>query len=416
MTASYGLTLGMFLIASGRLGDLYGPKLLWLLGTGLMAIFNLGTGFCQSRIPFDLCRALAGIGAALAVPNAVAILGRTYPPGSTRSLIFAIFGALAPVGFMVGGAVAALLAQTTSVIWIWFFTAILAAVILVLGIFVLPPDANLAPASARRSFDYVGTLLLIVALGLFNFTWNQGPVVAWSAPYVWSLLLVSMLAFVALYFWEKRLGTHALIPTEVLSRTSLLVYLCLWLGWMSFGVFLFYTTLFIRNVRGVDTALGLTAQLIPVTPTGVICALAVPTLLTRFPGHQIFFVSMVAFLVGDVMGAVAPVHGYWSVTFPSLILVILGPDLSYSTGQLIVSNSVDRQFQGTAGGIVSMITNYSLSIGLGMAGTVEAYVVPNGPVLKGYRTAFYFGSGLAALAVVVVGLFVRMPKMTQYRE
>ena len=51
-----------------------------------------------------------------------------------------------------------------------------------------------------------------------------------------------------------------------------------------------------------------------------------------------------------------------------------------------------------------------------MAGTVEVYVAPHGPLLKGYRTAFWFGTGLAALAVVVVGLFVRMPKMAQYRE
>ena len=51
-----------------------------------------------------------------------------------------------------------------------------------------------------------------------------------------------------------------------------------------------------------------------------------------------------------------------------------------------------------------------------MAGTVEAYVAPNGPLLKGYRAAFYFGTGLAFVAVLVVGLFVRMPKMAQYRE
>ena len=268
--------------------------------------------------------------------------------------------------------------------------AIFAAAVACIGVFVLPPDDNLAPASARRSYDYVGTLLLVAALGLFNFTWNQGPLVGWSAPYVWSLLLVSILAFVALYFWERRVGNNALIPVEVLSRTSLLVYLCLWLGWMSFGVFLFYTTLLcvllsrgkspslmqssLRHVRGVSTGLGIAAQMSPVTPTGVICALAVPSLITRFPGHQIFFISMVSFLVGDLMAALAPVHGYWSVTFPSLILVILGPgrsllrqseetdvcsDLSFSTGQLIVSNSVDREFQGVAAGIVSMIANYS---------------------------------------------------------
>lgn len=57
-----------------------------------------------------------------------------------------------------------------------------------------------------------------------------------------------------------------------------------------------------------------------------------------------------------------------------------------------------------------------MSIGLGFAGTVEAYTYPNGPHEKGYRAAFYLGTGLALVAVVVVGLFVRVPKMAQYRE
>ena len=52
-----------------------------------------------------------------------------------------------------------------------------------------------------------------------------------------------------------------------------------------------------------------------------------------------------------------------------------------------------------------------------MAGTVERYVRGNdGSLLKGYRSAFYFGTGLAMAAVLVVGLFVRMPKQAQYRE
>lgn len=42
-----------------------------------------------------------------------------------------------------------------------------------------------------------------------------------------------------------------------------------------------------------------------------------------------------------------------------MLLGMFGPDLSFSTGQLIVSNSVDRNLQGIAAGIVSMITNYS---------------------------------------------------------
>jgi hypothetical protein len=52
-----------------------------------------------------------------------------------------------------------------------------------------------------------------------------------------------------------------------------------------------------------------------------------------------------------------------------------------------------------------------MSIGLGLASTVEVYVAPNGPLLNGYRAAFYFATGLASVAVVVVAVLVRMPKI-----
>jgi hypothetical protein len=115
-----------------------GPKLLWLIGFGLVIIANLASGFCTSPVPFNVCRALGGIGAALSrefsdwqdpaplahlpVPNAVSILGRTYPPGLMRSIVFAILGALAPIGFVVPGSFAALLADHGAVQWIWFTT------------------------------------------------------------------------------------------------------------------------------------------------------------------------------------------------------------------------------------------------------------------------------------------------------
>lgn len=57
-----------------------------------------------------------------------------------------------------------------------------------------------------------------------------------------------------------------------------------------------------------------------------------------------------------------------------------------------------------------------MSIGLGIASTVEVYTAHEDQLLKGYRNAFHFATGLAGLAVVIVGLFVRMPKMAQYKE
>ncbi len=113
------------------------------------------------------------------------------------------------------------------------------------------------------------------------------------------------------------------------------------------------------------------------------------------------------------MAALTPVNlTYWAVSFTSLIVIAAGPDLSYTTGQLIVTASVGAEYQGIAGGIVMMVVYYSQSIGLGMAATVERYV-SGGDQLKGYRAVFWFGTGLAGLAAVIVGLFIRIDKSTR---
>jgi hypothetical protein len=101
-------------------------------------------------------------------------------------------------------------------------------------------DCN-ASRGSTCSFDFVGFILLAFFLGLFNFAWNQAPITGWSESYVWAMLIVAAGFAAAFFLWAKYMGDKALIPIAVLQRSSLLVYLSLWLGWMSFGVFLFYT-------------------------------------------------------------------------------------------------------------------------------------------------------------------------------
>jgi len=106
---------------------------MWMAGYVIIAVSALGSGFCETRIQFDVLRGLAGLGVACSreflqketqpdqiVPNAVAMLGRSYPPGRVRSSIFAALGALAQIGFVSGGTIGALFAVLVQPAWIWW--------------------------------------------------------------------------------------------------------------------------------------------------------------------------------------------------------------------------------------------------------------------------------------------------------
>lgn len=99
---SYALTFGCFLLLWGKVGDIYGKRLVFLLGGLWVAVTSLATAFSPTEIAFDILRALSGLGAAANVPAAIGILGVSIPPGKVKNYSFAIYSAGAPLGAVCG--------------------------------------------------------------------------------------------------------------------------------------------------------------------------------------------------------------------------------------------------------------------------------------------------------------------------
>ncbi|GAA6042943.1 hypothetical protein JCM8097_000011 [Rhodosporidiobolus ruineniae] len=394
MNASYALTAGLFVILGGRLGDKYSAKLIFLSGYFLLFAFNLGLGFVSAAIPFDVLRALAGIGSAFIVPNAVALLARQYEPGLKRTVSFSILGALAPIGFQVHAAFASLVYERIGPRWIFWLEAIASAVFGLLGSIVIPQDQG----DLSVPVDWIGTALGLSGLVLFNFAWNQAPVVGWQDPYVPTLLGVGLLLIVLFFLWERRQGERALLPTSMFTKDVVGVCLALWWGWMSFGIFLYYGISFVRDIRGFNQPLVICAQFVTLAPFGALAALCVVWLNSHVKGHWTLAIAMACFCIGNLLLGLMPGHqSFWAMLFPAEIVIVFGPfpqpDLSFASGALIIANSVPPSMAGIAGGLITLITNYSMSIGLGIAGTVEVYTNKNGQdVLQGYRSAFWFAA------------------------
>jgi len=73
-----------------------------LLGAAWWIVWTLGNGFCNDFISFNVVRAVSGMGGAMVVPNAVAIVGTTFPPGRMRNRCLGLIGAGAPIGGWTG--------------------------------------------------------------------------------------------------------------------------------------------------------------------------------------------------------------------------------------------------------------------------------------------------------------------------
>lgn len=147
LVAGFALTAGTFLIFSGRLGDAFGYKLMLMIGFSWFSLWSVlaGVAVYSGYTLFVFARVFQGIGSAICIPNALAILGAAYPPGHRKAMVFALFGASAPVGAMIGGLVGTSLDLLW---WPWNFhvLAIVLALLTVLTYFVVP-----SPRPARLS-------------------------------------------------------------------------------------------------------------------------------------------------------------------------------------------------------------------------------------------------------------------------
>ena len=119
VTSSYPLTQGAFVLIGGRLGAVYGHKNVLTVGCTWWTLWALCGGFSNNLVAMCLMRGLCGIGGGLMIPNIIALIGITFPPGKKRNLGFALFGAMAPVGAAGGSLVAAVVIQLSEFKWLF---------------------------------------------------------------------------------------------------------------------------------------------------------------------------------------------------------------------------------------------------------------------------------------------------------
>lgn len=248
-------------------------------------------------------------------------------------------------------------------------------------------------------------------------TFSQAPKAGWASPYEITLLIVSLLLFLAFGVWEHRFATHPIMPLTIFRGPSFTPAIIVVLfSFMSYGNFIWYLIAWQQEIRHwsvLSTAWGLTPLAIFSAAGAFLAAWLVPRLAVQY----ILVIGAMAVLIAEVLVATMPEQQlYWTQMFPATIIQSFCPDFIYTAAQIVACNSVSRKDQGVAGSLIGTLQLYATSIGLGFAGIVETHVATHaaaqGPA-DGYRAALYLGMGFAGVALIVGLVFVRMPKDTR---
>ncbi|EAA29846.1 hypothetical protein NCU09172 [Neurospora crassa OR74A] len=464
-SAAYSMTVGTFILPSGRLGDIHGHKLIAMIGWAWFSLWSLVCGSCgpTNLIWFSACRAFQGMGPALIIPNALAIIGRTFSIGLKRNLAFACFGAAGPTGAAAGAILSSLVAEKLSWHWCFWFLSMTCAVLVMMSWFIIPLPSSESP-SARSSaelttsmvagrdldhntkaetegsqqqqeptFDTLGAITGVTGLVLVNLALNQAPLVGWHIPYIRALLVLGLLSLLAFVCVERRFATHPIVPLRGgsgLQPHAAFVLAIVFTGWSSHGIWVYYLYIFLEHLRG-HSALFTSFETSPVAGTGIFFALLTVYLLRRGVSVSlIMFIAMFFFFLGTLLLALTPLHQtYWANTFVAVLLMPGAMNLSFPAATILLSEQLPREKQGMAASLVATVVNYSISCGLGLAGSIHKHALVKagdraglersgrkpGPALsqtsevlvgvrlEGMRMAVWLGVALAGFGVVIAG-------------
>ncbi|KAI1607845.1 major facilitator superfamily [Exophiala viscosa] len=402
--AGYSLAVSTFILIFGCCGDIFGYHHMFLIGFIWLAIWSVvaGVSVYSSHVLFIFSRVLQGLGPAILLPNGLALLGATYEPGKKKNMIFAIFGATAPNGALLGAVFSSLFSELAWWPCTYWPMATVSAICAIIGILVIIPIKHTSTKGRTlleivEMLDLPGAVLGITGLVLVNVAWNQAPIVGWQTPYTYILLIIGVLFLAVFMVVEVRFAKNPILPAVLLAVGD------------PFGIWIYYFWRFQEKFRG-DSPLLASAEFVPAGIMGIVASFTTGLLMSRLRPGWIMGFSLTAFTVGSILTAIAPVHQtYWGLTFVCLLIIPWGMDMSFPAATLMLSNASKKEHQGIAASLITTVINYSISFSLGFAGTVEANVNNGGvtahDILKGYRAALHLAIGIGGLGIALSAIY-----------
>ncbi len=208
VTSAYLLGYAVPLLLSGRLGDRFGPKNLYLIGLAVFTAASLWCGLSGSIDMLITARVVQGIGAALLTPQTLSTITRIFPP-ERRGVALSMWGATAGVATLLGPLAGGVLVDNLGWSWIFFVNV-------PIGILGLVASARLIPVleTHPHRFDFLGVALSGIGLFLIVFGLQEGQTHDW-APWIWATIAAGVVTMAVFVYWQSVNTREPLIPLEM---------------------------------------------------------------------------------------------------------------------------------------------------------------------------------------------------------
>ncbi|QMU73557.1 MFS transporter [Streptacidiphilus sp. P02-A3a] len=362
---AYTLVLASFLLLAGATADRIGRRRVFVIG---LAAFGVGSLLCALAPSIGWligARALQAVGGTMLNPVAMAIIATTFTEPTERAKAIGVFGSMSGLSLALGPILGGALVDAFGWRSIFWINVPIVAVAIVCALLFVPESR----APRARRVDPVGQLLVIVVLGSLVYAIIQSSRSGWTSPLILTLLVVSLLAVVALLAYESRraepLLELRLFRSVPFSSAIVMAFAAL----CAFGAFLFVTTLYLQELRGMS---ALKAGLC-VLPVGVLIVLLSPRT-GRWVGAHGPKLPLLVSGAALALGGIASL--FISPTTP--VLALLGVYVLFGVFQGTINppitntavSGMPRSMAGVATSLASAGRQTGTTLGVAISGTI----------------------------------------------
>ncbi len=425
IVTAYGLAFGGLLLLGGRVADFWGRKRSLVLGVLGFAVASAIGGFAVNAAMLYGARTLQGVFAALLAPAVLSVLSTTFTNPRERASAFALYGAIGAGGAALGLVLGGVLTEYLSWRWCLLVNLPLSA-LAALGAIRWVRSSRV---EGHARYDIPGAVLVSAGLAglVYGFTRASQPGNGWSTAPTIAVLAVSVALLVAFVGWEAR-SSHPLMPLRIPSNPvragALLASLVIAAGFIGSTLFL---TFYFQVVEGYSPVRAGIASL-PLSAAIALSATVASKAMQRVAPRWLAVGGALVSAAGLLWTAQLDVGGsFLSAILPGQIILGLGLGFVFVPLSLTALHEVAPADSGVTSALLNATNQIGGSLGTALLNTIAtsatAAAVSSavlagqggeaaGPaaLVTGYQHAFTWAAALLAVAAVVAGLLVRVPR------